>query len=232
MKSIGTLLEHDEQILTTSRPHLLVFISQMLTGLALIAVLVSAGIISSRVFAQQTDIFWMGLAAHELLMVGIALISVLVLVSLFHTFLNWNAQQVILTNQRILQINGHWEKTVVSSPLASLDALVTRQTFLGRLFHYGTIEIATGADENTIVLEDIRQPLEMKRLILDAKHHYDHGYGYFEMPGPQPVVKQGHPAPIDFELRRALEDLARLRDRGILSTEEFERKKRELLTRV
>lgn len=42
----------------------------------------------------------------------------------------------------------------------------------------------------------------------------------------------GRPVGGVIDIQRTLEELARLRDRGILSPEEFEAKKRDLLSRI
>jgi hypothetical protein len=99
------------------------------------------------------------------------------------------------------------------------------------MLDFGTIEIVTAADEVTSSIDSVSAPLEFKRAMMDARYNYERGYGYLDAQyAAQNSQEQSFPA--EFEIHRTLEELARLRDRGILSPEEFEAKKRELLSRI
>jgi hypothetical protein len=67
--------------------------------------------------------------------------------------------------------------------------------------------------------------------MMDARYNYERGYGYLDAQYAA-QNSQDLSFPAEFEIHRTLEELARLRDRGILSPEEFESKKRELLSRI
>jgi hypothetical protein len=60
---------------------------------------------------------------------------------------------------------------------------------------------------------------------MDAKHNLERGYGFLEHAYPHSSESAG-------DIQRTIEDLADLRDRGILSSDEFEAKKQELLRRI
>ncbi len=230
MAFVHELLGRDENILYATRQHILVLISRILTGLALIAVLVAAGVVSNTAFSYNNDVLLLGLSASEVILLATFVISVFVLISIFGSFLRWNAEQYLVTDRRVIQIRGAFGKTVIDSSLGKINDVALRQSFLGRLFNFGTIEILTGAEEAINVMDGMQAPLDFKRSMLDAKYEYDRGYGYLD---PQAAyVHLDQPVPAEFEIQRALEELARLRDRGILSSEEFEQKKRELLTRI
>jgi hypothetical protein len=77
-------------------------------------------------------------------------------------------------------------------------------------------------------MDRIEAPMAFKKAMLEAKHNHERGYGYLE-PAYQPSRATPN-APAD--IQRTLEELAALRDRGILSSDEFEAKKRELLSRI
>jgi hypothetical protein len=67
--------------------------------------------------------------------------------------------------------------------------------------------------------------------MLEAKYNYDRGYGYLD-DTPMNTSSLEQPLQAEFELQRTLEQLSSLRDRGILSTEEYEAKRSELLSRL
>jgi hypothetical protein len=131
----------------------------------------------------------------------------------------------------VLQIRGVLGRTVIDSSLGKINDVALRQTLLGRLLNFGTIEILTAADETASSMDTISAPLDFKRAMLEAKYYYDRGYGYLDdTPLNTPTFEQ--PLLAEFELHRTLDELASLRDRGILSSEEYEAKRRELLSRL
>jgi hypothetical protein len=158
-------------------------------------------------------------------------ISVLVLLSMFRTFLRWNTESYVLTDRRILQIRGIFGRTVIDSSLGKISDVTLRQTILGRMLNFGTIEILTAAEDTNNRMDTINAPLDFKRAMLEAKHHYDRGYGYLD-DAPVSTSPLEQPLQAEFELQRTLEQLSSLHDRGILSPEEYETKRRELLNRL
>jgi hypothetical protein len=156
---------------------------------------------------------------------------VLVLLSIFSTFLRWNTESYILTDRRVLQIRGFIGRTVIDSSLGKISDVSLRQTVLGRMLNFGTIEILTAAEETNNRMDTINAPLDFKRAMLEAKYNYDRGYGYLD-DTPMNTSSLEQPLQAEFELQRTLEQLSSLRDRGILSTEEYEAKRSELLSRL
>jgi uncharacterized membrane protein YdbT with pleckstrin-like domain len=230
---VDNLLGQDEQVLYVARQHALVLASRILTGLALIALLVSAGMVAQRAWGDYHTISFLGttlaINGQQILLI-MFLISLLVLVSIFISFLRWNAESFVITDRRVLQIRGIMSKMVTDFSLGKISDVALSQTVLGRMFNFGTIEILTATDDGTGTMEGINAPLAFKEAMLDARRNYERGYGYLEPHWSD--VDSNDTMPAEFEIHRALEELARLRDRGILSAEEFEHKKRELLNRV
>ncbi len=232
MAYIDELLGRGEQILYVARQHLFVLVSHILTELMLIAILVAAGVASNMAFRNNGTLVIGTLTASDLILLICTVISVIVLISGFVDYLRWNNEEYIITDRRVIQIRGIFTKSVIDSSLEKINDVALRQSLLGRMFNFGTIEILTASgDEGVNVMDRIGSPLDFKRAMLEAKHNYDRGYGYLPAqsssyaPSVQPAQTHG-------EIQRTLEELAALRDRGILSTDEFEAKKRELLSRI
>lgn len=234
MAYVDELLGRGEQILYTAKPHIIMLISRTLSGLLLIAILVAAGVASSRAFSSHTVVeiagFIVAVDGNLILQIMFG-ISVLVLLSMFRTFLRWNTESYVLTDRRILQIRGILGRTVIDSSLGKISDVTLRQTILGRMLNFGTIEILTAAEDTNNRMDTINAPLDFKRAMLEAKHHYDRGYGYLD-DAPVSTSTLEQPLQAEFELQRTLEQLSSLHDRGILSPEEYEAKRRELLNRL
>ncbi len=229
MSYVESLLGRGEQILYIARQHIFVLITNILAELSLIAVLVAAGVTSNLAFRANPSATIGGISISDLILLICIVISVIVLISGFIDFLRWNSEQIVITDRRVLQVRGVFNKRVIDSSLEKINDIELRQSILGRLFNFGTIEILTASgSEGTNVMDRIEAPLEFKRMLLEAKHNIDRGYGYFDTDGYNPTRPVGGA----LDIQRTLEELARLRDRGILSPEEFEAKKRELLSRI
>lgn len=227
MAYIDELLSRDEKILYDGRQHTFVLVGSILTEMMLIAVLIAAGVAAQTAFANQIA---MGMPVGQLILLICGLISVFVLVSAFFDYLRWNNEQYIVTDQRVIQIRGVLNKEVIDSSLDKINDVELRQSWLGRMFDYGTIEILTASDVGINQMRKIAHPLKFKRAMLEAKHHFNRGFGYFD-PGLV-AYSQLTPPNTPPDIQQTLQKLADLRDQGLLSVDEFEAKKRDLLSRI
>ncbi|MEI8307401.1 MAG: PH domain-containing protein [Chloroflexales bacterium] len=232
MAYVDQLLGRDEQILYIARQHLFVLIANILAELALIALLVAAGVASNWAFntKDSTPLFGTSLTASNLILLLCVVISVIVMISGFIDYLRWNTEQYIVTDRRVIQVRGILNKQVIDSSLEKINDVELRQSLIGRMMNFGTVEILTASEEGVNTMDRIEGPLDFKKAMLEAKYKHERGYGYLDPQGyqgqaPRPALSSG-------DIQRTLEELAALRERGILSSDEFEAKKRELLSRI
>src|SRR5262245_44014915 len=228
MAYIDELLGRGEQVLYTGRQHMFVLVSNILAELSLIAVLIAAGVFSQSAFRGREI---SNLPVGQLVLIGCGVISLIVLISAFLDYLRWNNEQYVITDQRVIQLRGIFNKEVIDSSLEKINDVELRQSWLGRMFDFGTIEILTASDVGVNEMRRIGHPLEFKRTRLQAKRNYSHGFGYLD---PQAVAAYTQPphSGQTSDLQQTLQKLADLRDQGLLSQAEFEAKKRELLSRI
>jgi uncharacterized membrane protein YdbT with pleckstrin-like domain len=230
MAYIDELLARGERVRFVGRQHTFVLVSNILTELTLIGVLIAAGIVSRAAFQDRVVA---GQPVGALVMVVCAAISVMVLISAILDYFRWNNEQYVVTDQRVLQIRGIFNKTVSDSSLEKINDVVLSQSWLGRIFDFGDIEIITGSDLGASSMQKIAHPLEFKRAMLEAKQHYNRGMSYFDPQSVAAYVSGGeHERPTRGSVEETLRTLADLRDQGLLSADEFETKKRELLSRI
>jgi membrane protein YdbS with pleckstrin-like domain len=227
MAYIDELLSRDEQVLYEGRQHTFVLIGNILTEMFLIAILIAAGVASQR---YLTNVSVAGQPGGTVVLLVCAVISLFVLISALFDFMRWNNEQYVVTDQRVIQLRGIFNKEVIDSSLDKINDVELRQSWLGRLFDFGTIEVLTASDVGINQMRRIGRPLDFKRAMLEAKHNYAHGYGYLD---PQAVAAYTQPPPAGSgDLQQTLQKLADLRDQGLLSQAEFDAKKRELLSRI
>jgi len=151
-----------------------------------------------------------------------AVVALWALVKLLMALLRWWVKRYIVTTRRVLEVDGVLSKTVKDSNLDKVNDIVLRQSALGRLLNYGEIEIITGADIGLNRFEWIAEPLRFKRLMLDNKEDFD-TLVRAHAAGPADIAQADIPA--------AIAQLGALRDRGLITPDEFEHKKADLLSR-
>ncbi|MBN8736704.1 MAG: PH domain-containing protein [Xanthomonadales bacterium] len=72
-----------------------------------------------------------------------------------------------VTNRRVVRKIGIVSRSTTELRLASIETVDLRQTFWGRVFGYGNVEI-TGRGETAMLLDRIARPIEVKREIESA----------------------------------------------------------------
>lgn len=135
--------------------------------------------------------------------------------------LNWHNEQYIVTNRRVMQIKGVINKHVSDSSLEKVNDVVLDQSILGRLMGYGNLEIITGSDIGANYFKRMAQPIRFKTNMLDQKE----AVSKFEEKGAQQPTDRDQ----IIELINELDDL---RKKGVITEQEFEAKKAQLLARI
>jgi PH (Pleckstrin Homology) domain-containing protein/putative oligomerization/nucleic acid binding protein len=177
------------------------------------------------------------------------ILLVLALAWLVFVFGNWFAQDYLVTNRRVLKVEGILRKRSADSSLEKINDAVLEQSVLGRMLGYGDLEILTAAETSVDHYTYLAGAQQFKRTMLDQKHHLEQEV--YDFPGPPlraaapaPAAQaapaappSAEPAPAAHamssdEITRALGNLADLRDRGAISPEEYEAKKSDLLGRL
>ncbi|MEN9938932.1 MAG: hypothetical protein RLZZ387_5511 [Chloroflexota bacterium] len=229
MAYIDDLLGRGENIRYIGRQHTFVLVSNILTELFLIGLLIAAGVASQAAFPNQVV---GGQSVGQLVMIVCVLISLMVVASAVFDYFRWNNEQYFVTDMRVIQLRGIFNKEALDSSLEKINDVELRQSWVGRLFDFGDIEIITGSDSGVNYFRRIENPLEFKRAMMEAKNEYSRGYGYLDPQSVAAYMAAPGRGSGGNDIEATLQKLADLRDQGILSHEEFEAKKRELLSRI
>ena len=124
----------------------------------------------------------------------------------------------VLTNRRVILEEGIFSRRSMDASLGKINNVEHRQTLWGRLLGYGDVEIDTASETGTTRFAGISQPLDFKREILGATE------AYRQAGAPLPVAAAAPLSPAE-----KIRQLKGLLDEGLISPEEFEAKRRELL---
>ncbi len=204
---LESLLGKQEKIILVARQHWFILFSAIFLELAIILVLLAV-VVSLAVYAPQ----------FALIIVAVGFAAFLLPVAtMTRDILNWSNRQFIVTNRRVMQIAGFFNKNVTDSSLEKVNDVKMVQSALGRIFDYGDIEILTASELGVNLFRRIEDPIHFKTAMLNAKENLSYG---------------DHIPDEHDEIPALIAQLDRLRQQGILSEEEFRAKKAELLARL
>ncbi len=197
---LNNLLGEREQILRVAHQHWFLLAQAILPEALLIVGLL---VLVSMLMAPTA-----GVAA-----IGYPLI-ILPLISLVRDYLIWLNHQYVVTSRRVIQLFGVFNKNVTDSSLEKVNDVKMTQSFWGRLFGFGDIQILTASEMGINRFTTIGDPVGFKTAMLNAKAKLESGEG-----APPPAAQQA----------AVLANLEALHRAGILTDEEFAAKKKAAL---
>jgi uncharacterized membrane protein YdbT with pleckstrin-like domain len=216
MGYLEDLMANNERIESATRGHWTGLIARILVpGILLligIAIATAGNIFGTGILEQ-----W-GIVGQTQIIVRVIFVLALIvypLIAFVLQYLYWRNEQFVVTNFRLIHIHGVLRKDVRDSSLEKVNDIVTAQSILGRVLDYGDLDILTSSDTTGSELRHIGRPLRFKTAILEAKQRLDSG-----------AVTGGKSIP------DLLSQLAELRDRGVVTEDEFQREKKQLLDRM
>jgi uncharacterized membrane protein YdbT with pleckstrin-like domain len=215
------LLGNGEEVILVDRQHWFVLLRNIFVEGAMIVGISVLTIVLMSTLANQS---WSGYLALLFLLVIPPLISG------FMDFFQWYNRKFIVTTWRVIQLSGVINKDVIDSSLEKVNDIELSQSFFGRIFGFGTVEILTASEIGVNKFKMIGNPVRFKTAIVNAKerlgHDDDRRVSSKEAPGVQaaPTAAADIPAMID--------RLDGLRQRGVLSEDEFQRSKQQLLQKL
>ena len=204
---LENLLGEGERILLAARQHWFILASSILFEIIIIFI-VFGGTIVAATFAPD-QVLLISIIGFFLLLIPLA--------SMIHDILVWSNHQYIVTNWRVIQVSGIINKNVIDSSLEKVNDVKMTQSFFGRIFDYGDVEILTASELGVNAFKRIVDPVHFKTAMLNAKGALDRRDNQVKaLPDIPGMISQ----------------LDELRKQGVLSEEEFQAKKAELLTKI
>jgi uncharacterized membrane protein YdbT with pleckstrin-like domain len=202
---VEELLGENEKILFETHQHWFILLGKIFLEILLIAVILVAVFVAYPFYPM---------AIYGLILILVPFIGML------NDILAWQNKAYIVTNHRVIQTSGVFSKNVVDSSLEKVNDVKLSQSFWGRVFDFGDIEILTASEIGVNLFHQIANPVEFKTTMLNAKERlgFDNEARY-----------EGHATADIPSLIARLDDL---RKRGIISEAEFQQKKAELLAKI
>ncbi|MFQ5886543.1 MAG: PH domain-containing protein [Anaerolineae bacterium] len=214
MGYLESLMGRHEGIVFKTRKHWLVILPTMLinSSLSLLIMVGSVLLVSRRgplaLLAFLLLVFPLGKLALDLL--------------------HWWNEQYVITNRRVVQVEGIINKHVIDSSLEKVNDVVLDQSFFGRFLGYGDVEILTASEIGVNRLDRVARPVRFKTEMLNQKEGMSR-LESFRSKAKEVLSGEG---PEAADIPRLISELDELRQKGVITEEEFQKEKGELLEKL
>lgn len=179
--------------------------------------------------------FLLGPSSVICLLVGLALIG--------WNYVAWYQEDYLITNRRVMKVGGILNKKSMDSSLEKINDAILEQSLFGRIFDWGNLRILTAAEEIADDFHMLHHAPEFKKVMVTTKNDLEEGGDirrtrYVDVPAPAPApapVPVPVPAPVAPpppprpSAEEKLRSLGKLRDDGLITPEDYEAKKVDLL---
>lgn len=198
---------HDgEQLVLALKPHWWTFAPAV--SLAAGAIVVTLGLSLLDVSALT----WLGVIAVLVAAGNLALV-----------YGRWFTTHFVLTSDRLIFRTGLLTKTGIEIPLTRINNVNSRRSLFERMIGAGDLLIESAGESGQSRFSDVRKPDAVQNEIYRQIETQRRGGS---------AVAQSSPAEHPVSPARQIEELDELRRKGLVSEEEFEAKRRELLDRM
>jgi hypothetical protein len=244
-----TLLASGERIIKREHQHWFILAGN--SRWAILSIVGALVLLAIRVTTSATGgvMDFLGIVTLLLFVAGAAMLG--------WSYLRYRNEEYIISSRRIIHAEGVINKKATDSSLEKINDAVLAESVFGRMFGFGDLDVLTASETGIERLRMLRDAKDFKKAMLEAKHELELELSRPTMP---PLRTQGEPVPVvaptpapppaarpavtaapvapppaamsSDEVTGALDRLGDLRDRGIITPEEFEAKKRELLGRL
>jgi membrane protein YdbS with pleckstrin-like domain len=217
------LVYDDETVALDLRPHWSYFSRHLLTGVPLLAL----AILTVRI--ESDDL-------RNVVRWPVALLVVVWAMWLGGRYLQWLRTSFVVTDQRVLYRTGVLGRHGVEIPLNRVTDIRYHQGLGERVLGVGDLDIESAGEEGDTHLERVRHPDEVQDEIYRqmegaAQRTTRAGADAIGQAVARALRDHGGPGP-GGDVVAKIEQLARLRDEGLITTDEFERRKNELLDQI
>ena len=178
------LLADGEQVVLRSRQHWLAWLVEGRVAVSVLVASLALLGIASFALEQGAPRFWLGALAFVLL-----LGSMLVLARLW---LSWRSQDYMVTNRRVVKVEGIIRKRSADSSLEKINDAVLEQGIFGRIFGFGNLEILTAAEIPVDRFYMLARAQTFKRTMLEEKNRLERDVQM----APSPPIRAMQPVPV------------------------------------
>jgi membrane protein YdbS with pleckstrin-like domain len=243
-----SLLAQGERVVRKAHQHWFVFTYN--ARWAILALLGALLLLIARVWLGDSGTLWQILSWVTLAVFVFGVLSFL------WSILRYRNEEYLITNRRLIHVEGVINKKTTDSSLEKINDAVLTESVFGRMFGFGDLDVLTASEEGIERLKMLRDAKAFKKAMIEAKHELEVEVARPVMPPlrsepavaspapafePAPAAATAAPAPVAAapapespadDIGDALARIADLKDRGLITPEEYAAKRAELLDRL
>jgi uncharacterized membrane protein YdbT with pleckstrin-like domain len=205
-------INEGETVILDLTPHWWYFSRHILTAVPLLLALVGILALGSGDTRTILMYVWAALAVVWAIWLGLQ-------------YLSWRFTHFVVTSDRVIWRTGVLAKHGVEIPLERVANINFHQGPWERMIGAGDLEIESAGEQGQSKFNNVRHPDGVQQEVYRQMEAYDRKKASWSAPQVQAPAAQA-------SIPEQLDQLASLRDRGVISAEEFEAKKAELLSRM
>jgi uncharacterized membrane protein YdbT with pleckstrin-like domain len=214
------LLNDGEEVALDLRPHWWFFSKHIATGIPLFVVIILLGVRTHGTVLEWSAVAWAVLA--------VAWAGWLAL-----KYLEWNFTHFVVTDDRVIYRTGVLAKRGVEIPMERINNINFHQGAWERLIGAGDLDIESAGKDGQSHFDDVWHPDGVQQeLYRQMEANARKRAGWATASAAPAAAPAPAPAPAPHTVPEQLQQLADLRDRGVITPAEFETKKAQLLERM
>lgn len=198
-------LNEGEEVALDLKPHWWVFALPGAAVVGLIALLL--------IVTATTDV-----AALQIVVI-VVILGVLAWAGVIYS--RWTTTAFVVTNRRLIYRSGVVTKSGIEIPLDRVNNVIFRQSLFERILGAGDLMIESAGESGQQHFHNVRKPNAVQNEIYRQMEALE-----------RDRINPTAPPPTEESIPDQIAQLARLRDEGVLTQDEFESKKRDLLGRM
>lgn len=134
-----------------------------------------------------------------------------------------------VTNLRIIDEYGVFSHNSKESPLDKINNVSYQQSLTGRIFGFGNVQIQTAAEMGATTYEFVQRPKKLKDTITQMQEEFKKDIIFQQAKELSNAITNNSPSKSNADISTELEKLYNLKQKGILTEEEYNSRKKKLL---
>jgi uncharacterized membrane protein YdbT with pleckstrin-like domain len=134
-----------------------------------------------------------------------------------------------VTNLRVIDEDGVLSHNSKESPLDKINNVTYKQSFWGRIFGYGNVQIQTAAEVGSTTYFTVEKPKELKDTITQMQEEYKKSQIIAQAQELANAISSGTQRQFKSDVAAEIEKLFDLKQKGILTEAEFIARKKKIL---
>lgn len=157
------------------------------------------------------------------------IISFILICNLLYKIIQRNNNLWAVTNLRIIDEDGVFSNNSKESPLDKINNVTYNQSLWGRMFNYGNVQIQTAAEIGATTYYMVEKPKKLKDTITTMQEEYKRSQILSQAKEFASAISSGSQKQTGRDIAAELEKLYELKQKGVLSEEEFNLGKKKIL---